>query len=541
MAQNLGYPVPPSQDLPSKREGGSHDEQLHELSSGFAPFPDPNLSLHQRLRELAEEVRSIAGRGGCVVGLLEGDDFICRASVGEGAPGLGSRIQIHDDFFVECIRSRRAQVCQDTRSDPRVDALACRAAGVRSVMIVPLLAQNEEKLIGILEASSPDSHAFGVGVTERMEIVGHRIVELLTPAQDHGEAQVTAVADSDLPEANMEKLTEQKLEARSVPISVSATQSQSEQRPEPVSNAAAALPNASSAIGDLAPPILAAKIPPAPAFQAGSASAPLRKSPPNRMLAYSVLGAVIVLAGLIVWVEQEKSRQENSASAKATPVPSASPASSAIGIREVSAASYQTQRNSASKPEAAVGPQPTRSANKPAGSKLLGRKSGTPKDSQAQSGDLVVYEKGKVIYRDGQAVGSRVNASDGPRASSMIAAAQTERLEETVNAPERSAEDQNSAFEAGIIGGTLLHRVLPAYPPEALAARLEGDVVLEGVIGKDGAVREAHVVTGDARFVEAALEAVRHWRYDPFRSKGQPVDMLSTLTVRFRLPRASNQ
>ena len=124
----------------------------------------------------------------------------------------------------------------------------------------------------------------------------------------------------------------------------------------------------------------------------------------------------------------------------------------------------------------------------------------------------------------------------------MTAAAQTERLKETVNpVPERSAADQNKAFQEAFTGGSLLHRVPPAYPPEALAARLEGDVVLEGVIGKDGVVREVHAVSGDPRLVESALEAVRFWRYDPFRSKGQPVDMLSTLTVHFRLPRASNQ
>ena len=148
-----------------------------------------------------------------------------------------------------------------------------------------------------------------------------------------------------------------------------------------------------------------------------------------------------------------------------------------------------------------------------------------------------------MIYRDGQAIVSQATSSPtGSRTAPMTPAAETERLEETAN-PLSKTPTRGQKGDSGetFTGGTLLHRVAPAYPPEALAARLEGDVVLQGVIGKDGAVREVRVVSGDPRLVDAATDAVRHWRYDPFRSHGEAVDMLSTLTVHFRLPRAPNQ
>ena len=132
------------------------------------------------------------------------------------------------------------------------------------------------------------------------------------------------------------------------------------------------------------------------------------------------------------------------------------------------------------------------------------------------------------------------SSSAGSVTAPMTAASETERLGETAN-PAQEASARSAISPGAFAGGTLIHHVNPAYPTEALAARLEGDVVLQGVIGKDGEVHEVRVVSGDPRLVEAAMEAVRHWRYDPFRSNGEPVDMLSTLTVHFRLPRAPNQ
>jgi protein TonB len=80
----------------------------------------------------------------------------------------------------------------------------------------------------------------------------------------------------------------------------------------------------------------------------------------------------------------------------------------------------------------------------------------------------------------------------------------------------------------------VLQRVEPQYPRAALAARMGGVVVLRCVIGKDGEVRDAAVVSSTfAPFDQPALEALRHWRFAAGSLHGRPVDTWFELTIRF--------
>ena len=89
-----------------------------------------------------------------------------------------------------------------------------------------------------------------------------------------------------------------------------------------------------------------------------------------------------------------------------------------------------------------------------------------------------------------------------------------------------------------VIAPVLLHRVLPEYPEAARRARLQGVVVIEAVIDRDGVVAEARVLGDTTRFggcAEAALRAVRAWRYQPARLDDRPVAVRMTVTVTFSL------
>jgi protein TonB len=79
------------------------------------------------------------------------------------------------------------------------------------------------------------------------------------------------------------------------------------------------------------------------------------------------------------------------------------------------------------------------------------------------------------------------------------------------------------------------HHVPPIYPQIAQSARIEGDVVIQAVIGTDGVVQEARVISGRPLLNEAALDAVRQWRYTPTTLNNQPVAVIMTVTVAFRL------
>ena len=77
--------------------------------------------------------------------------------------------------------------------------------------------------------------------------------------------------------------------------------------------------------------------------------------------------------------------------------------------------------------------------------------------------------------------------------------------------------------------------VTPSYPMLAQNARVEGDVTLEAIIGVDGTIQNLRIVHGVQLLNDAALDAVRHWRYTPTLLNGVPVPVVMTVTVSFRL------
>jgi protein TonB len=121
----------------------------------------------------------------------------------------------------------------------------------------------------------------------------------------------------------------------------------------------------------------------------------------------------------------------------------------------------------------------------------------------------VVTQNGKVIYRMPEP-----KAAVGPsQRSSKPGSASADRLD-----------------------NRLLHRVEPVYPEDAKARRVQGAVVLDVQIGGDGAVKNIAVVEGDPELADAAVEAVRQWRYRPYTVDGKPVEMQTRVTIRFTLP-----
>ena len=87
-------------------------------------------------------------------------------------------------------------------------------------------------------------------------------------------------------------------------------------------------------------------------------------------------------------------------------------------------------------------------------------------------------------------------------------------------------------FSAGLI----LDKVQPSYPKQALQAGLQGPVVLQVWIAKDGTIRELKLIRGSLLLGEAAYEAVKQWRYKPYLRNGQAVEAQTYVTVDFRLP-----
>jgi protein TonB len=81
----------------------------------------------------------------------------------------------------------------------------------------------------------------------------------------------------------------------------------------------------------------------------------------------------------------------------------------------------------------------------------------------------------------------------------------------------------------------IVNRVQPVYPPLARQTRISGTVRLHAIIGKDGAIKELEVLNGHPLLQQAALDAVRQWRYQPTLLNGEAVDVDTTIDVIFSL------
>ncbi len=88
---------------------------------------------------------------------------------------------------------------------------------------------------------------------------------------------------------------------------------------------------------------------------------------------------------------------------------------------------------------------------------------------------------------------------------------------------------------SGVIAGMIIHKVTPEYPGAARAARLQGTVVLQAIISKEGKIENLRAISGHPMLVPAAMDAVKQWRYKPYFLKGEPVAVDTMITVNFAL------
>src|SRR5579875_2843283 len=87
----------------------------------------------------------------------------------------------------------------------------------------------------------------------------------------------------------------------------------------------------------------------------------------------------------------------------------------------------------------------------------------------------------------------------------------------------------------GVAEANLIHKVMPAYPPLAKSARVQGTVEFTAVINKEGRIEHLQLVRGHPLLVNAAKEAVEQWRYKPTMLNGQPVEVITDIVVNFTL------
>jgi TonB family protein len=97
-----------------------------------------------------------------------------------------------------------------------------------------------------------------------------------------------------------------------------------------------------------------------------------------------------------------------------------------------------------------------------------------------------------------------------------------------------TAEKPRAQVSAEVMQKLLVHRVEPIYPLEAQKERLEGTIALDIVIGRDGSVQSMHALNGPDVLARAAMDALRWWKFEPYRINGEPAVVETTVAVEFK-------
>lgn len=145
----------------------AHPPKASETHTGFLPDEGGHslaemacADLDAALQLLAERAQYITGASGVAIALRRGEhnDMLCRASAGWNAPELGALLSMEYGLSGESVRKRQAMRCDDAERDPRVNREGCRRLGIASVVVMPIV--SDEQALGVFELFSGKPSAF---------------------------------------------------------------------------------------------------------------------------------------------------------------------------------------------------------------------------------------------------------------------------------------------------------------------------------------------------------------------------------------------
>ncbi|MGA7290526.1 MAG: GAF domain-containing protein [Terriglobales bacterium] len=175
-------PIGPSIDDRSLSRPPAGDQSPRDPANANRALEETELD--SALQLLVERAQYITGATGTALALPQGDEMVCRASAGSSAPAVGARLQVRSGLTGESIARRQLLRCDNAEADARVNLDACRALGIASIVVLPLLRKNGD-VRGLFELFSDHPYAF----EERDLIALERMAALTVTALDLAEQQ----------------------------------------------------------------------------------------------------------------------------------------------------------------------------------------------------------------------------------------------------------------------------------------------------------------------------------------------------------------
>lgn len=151
---------------------------------------EEEFALDEILQLVADRARSITGADGVAVALADESAIVCRATSGKTVPDVGMRVDPKSGFSGACLRRRETVRCDDSETDSRVNAEACRRLGTRSMVAVPLATR--QRIIGLVEAFSNESYGFNDSDVRSLSLLAELILAALRPEEEDRLAELAA-------------------------------------------------------------------------------------------------------------------------------------------------------------------------------------------------------------------------------------------------------------------------------------------------------------------------------------------------------------
>jgi len=262
----------------------------------------------------------------------------------------------------------------------------------------------------------------------------------------------------------------------------------------------------------------------------------------------AVCVVVIAAAGYVGWTKWKPSTAPATTSAKIAVQPAmATSATPAARDAENTSSVSQGQTTVTPTPETPSSESAKNIAQKPAkAAKAETHPAKTDAASQARNQDAdvdVVAENTAptaqpILIKNGKEIAAAkpTETADAPALSMNAIAPAGEAMPNLGSTAAATPVLQRLVVSQGVSRGLLVKEVPPAYPRIAIEMRIEGAVQLQATVTKTGSISEIKVLSGDKELARAAIDAVKQWRYKPYLLNGEPVDIQTQITVKFKLP-----
>lgn len=518
-----------------------------------SPQDAEGIALAEELSEIAERAQSFTDAAGVLIALKRsGNQLVVRTSDGI-APEVGVRIPFPSGVTGLCITTGKPQTSASADVEAQLEPVF-RAAGVRSVLSVPLRLDGD--VHGVVAVLSPTPDAFSrqhVAILMTMsDLVAGKLRRSELPLdlpQAPVSAQIVEIDVHSLFKSNPESARVSKPASRPLTMPPSAViehkvppatpapaaKSLSELLKEPTDKPVPMDPAVLSPSEDphrygsvLSPrtpltavPVMRTSMPTADAslamFSAYRAAAKSRR---KKFLSLSGIAAMVLLcsagASMYIWREAPAPRAASS-------VTTALPATVAAPSSATSTAAPPSKSAAEPSAPAAVAPQtpsPERAA----------REIAKPKPEVAKAAPVEpVQQPAAIVHLPAREASPKPEDAIAPPVLGLAANTSMPNL------PAIAASGASLAVHKSVlVPPVLLQGRPPAYPTEARMRGVSGVVQLQVSISAEGKITDVRVVSGDMFLRQAAVAAVREWKFRPGQLDGKPVASTTEVSVRFK-------